>query len=311
MRRHLKTQPTIILLALLLSVGSAPAQENELAASEAVPATVWLGVKVVDAQGWEYAGVRLRWVQDGAALEIRRSDGAIKLFPPEEVARVFDAGGADITREVGMSRSGELTPPPAGLPPLDASGTEFAPVPATASGQNTQRLFDTALDAGVGIASVSGDWFAGLEAGINASGGLRFMTGDRNYLHFVYRYQSLGQQSFEIYDFGLEVVEVDASVHEFQFLVGRHTELVAGKAAKSVGYAEFGVAALNHRFSFSSGGGESLTRFGFVTQGGLMVLMSEAAALDLSISAVWKPGWSGDEGNGFVLAGHAGLTFFF
>jgi hypothetical protein len=100
-------------------------------------------------------------------------------------------------------------------------------------------------------------------------------------------------------------------MHEFQFLVGRHAELVADKAVKSVGYAELGVAALNHRFGFSSGGDEGLTRFGFVTQGGLMVLMSPAAALDLSISAVWKPGWSGDEGNGFIFGGHAGLTFFF
>lgn len=313
MRRHLKWQPTIFLLALLLSVGSAPAQENELVA----PATVWVGVKVVDAQGWEYAGVRLRWVQDGTALEIRRADGAIKLFPPEQVTRVFDAGGADITNEVGTARSGVLTPAP-GLPQTDASGAEFVPAPAkrgttlsAVSGLNSRRLFDMAIDANVGIASASGNWYAGLDAGMSVAGGIRFMTSDRDYIHFVYRYQSLGQQSFEVYDFSYRVIEVDASMHEFQLLLGRHASLMADQAVRSVGYAEFGVAALNHRFGFSSGGAEGLTKIGVVAQGGLMVLMSQAAALDLSLSAVWKPGLSGDEGSGFVLGGQAGLTFFF
>ena len=317
MSDHLSVRTVILLLAILLSVGTAQGQENEPAAPLAVSATIWVGVKVVDAQGWQYAGVRLRWVQDGTVLEIRRSDGAIKLFPPEQVVRVFDASGADITNDVGAARSGVLAPPP-GLPTTDASGTEFGSAPvqrgATLSGASekyTRRLFNTAIDAGIGLASVSGNWFAGLEAGMNASGGIRFMTSERDYLHLAYRYQSLGQQSFEIYDFGYQVVEVDASVHEFQILFGRHASLVADKKVSSVGYAEFGVAALNHRFGFSSGGGESLTRFGFVTQGGLMVLMSEAAALDLSVSAVWKPGWSGDEGSGFVIGGQAGLIFFF
>ncbi len=313
MNRHWNIRLAVLLMTTLWCVSAVQAQGT-------APATVWSGVKVVDAHGWEYTNVTLSWDQDGQALKMRRPDGATKVFRPDEITRVYDANGVDITNEIGVARNGGAVPPASAQP--NVSGVGVVPVPAQAqrgatlssasSRPKVERLFSVAIDAGVGFGMPAGTWFNSLEAGMNAQTGLRIMVGDRHYLHFAYRYQTLGKQSFLVYDYGVESIAIETSIHEFQFMLGRHTELALGEVAKTVGYAEFGIASLNHQFSADIGGSPAgLNRFGFASQGGVLLMMSEAAAFDLSISAVWKPGWSDNEGNGFVLGAHAGLTFLF
>ncbi len=313
MTRFGKIQLAVLLVLFVFGATVAQSQTRE---DLQKANTLWSGVRVIDSQGWQYKNVTLSWVQGGEALKMRRPDGATRILQPDEIARIFDANGNDITHAIGLARHEEprLMPAPNLAPDAhrendDATAGRRG---ATLNRVRQKRLFSVAVDAGAGYGAPAGAWFEGMEAGMNAQGGMRVMVGGREYLHLAFRHQSLGSQSFANPEEYYQVAEIETTINEFQLMFGRHADRANKPAKASVGFVEIGIAALKHKFSASHGGSPGgFTRFGFASQGGVMLLISESAACDLSASVVWKPGWSGDEGNGFVLGAHAGLTFLF
>lgn len=307
---------TLILLAIVLAVlpPNTSAQNPESDPPE--PSTVWRNVKVVDAHNWEYAGVELRWVGGGEALQIRRPDGATRNFEPDEIQWVYDANGLDITAAVAEARLSGSQPEfvRERVPSAPAGDVEIGGSPevagATLAERTMPRLFELTFGLGIGYATHAGNWFLGLDDGVNFQADMRVMVGTRNFLHLVFRHQDFGRQTLEFYDY--PSIGIETSLREYQFLIGRHAPLVEKNAVRSVAYVSSGISIMDHRFSSTlSHQGDSLTKLGWALQGGVLVMMSESVAWDFSASGTWKPGFADNESGGLLLGAHVGLTTLF
>jgi len=58
------------------------------------------GVTVVLSGGWELPNMTIRWSDPEKGLWVVRSDGARRLYTPQELSSLHDANGQDITRDV-------------------------------------------------------------------------------------------------------------------------------------------------------------------------------------------------------------------
>ena len=277
----------------------------------------WHSVTVTDLNGWQLEDVTITWINDGTVLQIRRSDGATKSLTPDEIQQIHNADGVDITAEVGLRRTGvpqnsferaaneELV---SDLAVLKTADTSELPADTSAG------LYSVAFDAGLGFATSTGTWFAGLDDGMNYQFGVRAMVTDVDYLRFVLRNQDFGSQEIEIYiDPEVFVVGVDLSLREYQLLLGRNASLTQGTQVKSLGYLEYGISVMEHIFETSDFGGDSdtITKTGLVLQGGVLVLLDRHLAFDFSANVTWKAGGSNDEGSGMLMGAHLGLAYLF
>lgn len=306
----------VILVAIVLIAlpCASQAQSSEFDTPE--PSPVWRNVTIVDAHDWQYADVELRWVNGGEALQLRRPDGATKTFQPDEILWVYAADGRDITAEVAEARLSGSPPEPVRepAPPAPARDLEVGGSPErvgpTLAERTVPRLFQLTVGFGLGYATHAGDWFLGLDDGMNYQADMRVMVGPRNFLHFIYRHQDFGHQTFDFYDY--PTIGIDTSLREYQFLIGKHAPLIEKNDVRSVAYVASGISVMDHRFTTSQSHlGDSLTKMGWVLQGGVLVLMSEGVAWDFSASGTWKPGFSDDESGGLLLGAHLGLTALF
>lgn len=265
----------------------------------------WHGVTVTDASGWTLRDVTLVLAADGEGLLIIRADGAEKPLAFADVALVVDADGRDITDEVltgvpalepGAEEEPELREAdPCANPEFDVVRQEPKRIPV----RGRPRLFDFALDAGGGVADVTGDWFWGLEDGGFAQFGARLAHSGKGYLHLVYRHQQAGTREFN--DFVEPTIKIDFTMQSFQLLYGHHTAEKSARSLRSLGYVEVGGGVM--RLGASDGATDvSLSRFAFATQAGLWLRASESLVLDLGLHAFYKPGWlNEDEAGGTSL----------
>lgn len=269
----------------------------------------WHGVTVTDANGWTMRGVTLALAADDEGLVIIRADGAEKPLAFADVALVVDAEGRDITDEVltGVpafepGAGDEPEPREADSranPEFDVARPKPELVPRRGPGRGRPTMFAFALDAGGGVADVTGDWFWGLEDGGFAQLGARLAHSGRGYLHLVYRHQQAGTRQFN--DFVEPTITIDFTMQSFQLLYGHHTAEKSAQSLRSLGYVEVGGGVM--RLSASDGTGDaSLSRFAFATQAGLWLRASESLVLDLGLHAFYKPGWlDEDEAGGTSL----------
>lgn len=281
----------------------------------------WSGVMVVDAAGWGYRNVELAWVGEGQALQVTRSDGAVKFFAPTDVKSVLDAAGTDITDRVVSLRYGPGQPPYVTAAPVEepVAPAEYNEIGATALGQPQTmseliepRLFTFAVDLGAGYGGPVGDWYQDMDSGVLVAAGARIRTGSNRYVHLVFRTRSLGEVSGYDYNFGVPIT-VKSRVDEYLFMVGGHARLIENSKVRSTGYIEAGGGLLRNTFDIDYLGSASgsINKFGFAAQGGLLVLLSEHVALDLCGSLNYKAGFlSSQESTGLLLGLQVGLMYY-
>lgn len=301
--------PTITLLVALVAAGAALAADGDAASTSDGP---WHGVVVTDAQGWTLRGVSLYLADDGQGLVVVRADGAEKALAFADVARVLDAEGLDITDEVLTGEPGrDADDGGAGEPAVDRDGPRADPefdVVSPRAQQPAGRgrplreppFFTFALEAGGGVADLTGDWFWGLEDGGFAQFGARLAHSPLGYLHLVYRHQQLGIR--EYHDFIEDTYGIDFTMQSFQLLLGHHTAAKPTPSMRALGYFEFGGGVM--RLSASDGADvASLSRMAFAAQAGLWFRASTDLALDLGLHAFYKPGWTDDDEAGGTSLG--------
>lgn len=307
----------IMLLLVLAPVASAQSADPEFApAGPDVPSTVpivWKQVTLVLTGGWEYAGATIAWVGGGAALRLWRPDGATKTMAPDDILKVYDKGGRDITADVVARRYLGLQP---GLDEdvdisLPGSAGSAWTVESKPKGPPQPPLFRFAADAGLGYATHAGSWFGGLDDGLNYQFGLRFASNSDLYFRALYRHQDLGQQTADIYIDGLgdTSLTITFALREYQFLLGTIGRVIEKQSLRSAGYLESGLSIMDHRAATDDFGGssESITKVGLVLQGGVLFLLDKHLFFDLSAGVTWKSGLVDDEGGGLLMGAHAGL----
>ncbi len=86
-----KASPLVFVVLLLFALPST--------AKLLIPQDVH-GVTVVLSGGWEYPDLTVRWSDDSDGLWVFRSDGARRLYRPEELVGIRDAAGGDVTRTI-------------------------------------------------------------------------------------------------------------------------------------------------------------------------------------------------------------------
>lgn len=303
-------KPAAILFLIIFLTTCAVAQAD-------VTGQSWSDVTVVDAHGWRLEGVSISWVEDGTTLQIRRKDGATKTITPDEIQHIYDAQGVEITAEVGLARTGTSADTPTG----QADQKPTSDLVIVGSGQGAvlesaeeSRLYKFALDLGVGYGTTTGSWFAGLDDGINYHAGARFTVDRANYIHLLFRTQNFGTQYLEFFgDPEPITVRIETSLREYQLLLGRYGPLVKNNNVQSIGYLEYGLSVMEHRFvTRDLGGGEdSITKTGLVMRGGVLLFLDEHVAFDFSADVTWKTDLANDEAAGLLMGAHLGLTVMF
>ena len=325
--RHAHTIGILILL-VTLSSSTAPgarAQSYEFGGQEEVAPTeaiVWHNVTLIDLQGWRMSGVTIRWADNGETLLVQRSDGASKTYTPDQIRSIRDADGLNITAEVVAARelgaqpvtqTGQPDMAPGGAGEIGyvaASRTE----PTTMIDLITPRLFDFAIDAGLGYATTSGGWFAGLDPGLNYHVGARIRVGRSNYFHLLHRHQDLGSQTFTYYEYdSYRSFTAEASLNEYQILFGHHGRPLRDTALRGAGYVEVGISVMDHQVRTSAySNSASLTKVGFAVRGGLILKISERIAGDLTLTCTWKSAlFTDSEAAGLLLGAHGGIILLF
>ncbi len=318
-----KLRILLVMLPALMLATSAGAQnlDAEFATpdsfKEQPTAGIWTNVTVVVTGDWEYAGVAVEWVGGGEALRVTRPDGAARNMDSDQILKVLDAKGHDITSQVAAGRRRGDQPALTGRDSghtvaMSDSGRVTTP---TLAGPPPPPVFRFALDAGIGYATHAGTWFAGLDDGRNYQLGLRVTTENDVFVRVLYRNQNLGQQTEEVYIDGLGTVNftADFSLREYQFLLGKIGRMVEKESLRSFGYLEFGLSVMDHRAVTTDLGGSttSITKAGLVLQGGVMFVVDRHVAVDLSVGATWKSSLLGDDGGGLLMGAHAGLALLF
>ena len=87
--------PSLLVLAfLILFSGTQPAAAGPALGQDEPQATV------VTASGWRLTPVTVRWVDAEAGLLVTRTDGASRMYPPEDLQAVYDQGGRNISASV-------------------------------------------------------------------------------------------------------------------------------------------------------------------------------------------------------------------
>ena len=270
----------------------------------------WSDVTVVDAHGWRLEGVSISWDDDGTTLQIQRKDGATKTVKPDEIQHIFDAHGTDITAEVGLARASASPDTLSGQSAQELASDEAA----AGDSSRKQKLYSFAFDLGVGYGTTTGSWFAGLDDGPNFHAGARFTIDRDNYIHLLFRSQDFGTQYIEIFvDPEPITIQVESSLREYQFLLGRLGPLTRNNNVRSIGYLEYGLSVMEHRFVTGDlgGGDESITKTGLVLRGGVLVFLDEHVAFDFSADVTWKTDLANDEAAGLLMGAHLGLTVMF
>lgn len=291
-----------------------------LAAAPAQPVAdqVWQPVLVVTDEGWKLPDCSLRWLDDGSRVRVTRADGSWRDFLPWTITSVFANGGLDMTAAIAAARPGGVR----ATPPLPGARGDYQEIgsamPLTAGlggGFEQPRPFGFAITVGGGYAMFAGDWYRGFEPDVSLYVAARIGIGGRTWLTLGYRRQGGDTQSGNVYDYGIDdyvSIAIDLRVDEYMLMVGHRTN--ASATNRNIGYAEFGIVALNHvanaEVSYYGTGSYSEIKLGLAAQFGGLIALGEDFVLDLGVDLAFKPGIFDEyETSGFIVGGHAGLGF--
>ena len=284
-----------------------------------VPGQVWQPVVVVTDEGWHLPDCSLRWLDDGSRVRVTRPDGSWRDFLPWTISSVFAEGGLDMTAAIAAARPGGVraTPPLPGTPgDYQEVGSAARPMTGGLGGGIEQpRPFGFAITVGGGYAMFAGDWYQGFESDTSLQALARISIGGSKWVTLGYRRQGGNTQSGSVYDYNIDdyiSVAIDLRVDEYLFMIGNRTN--ASATTRNIGYAEFGIAALNHvagaQISGYGSGSYSEIKLGLVMQFGGLIALDENLVLDLGADLAFKPGIFDDyETSGFIVGGHVGLGF--
>jgi hypothetical protein len=312
MRTH-TTKP--LLLALLVLISSTLPTAAQLA-----PEGAWPGVTLLLQDGWRFRDVTVYLDADGAGLWILRTDGAERLVSPDQVARIIDGEGQDITQQVlGGLRSPRTrsdTPPPLVQPyrqdpeptgQLGWDGT-YEPTDRTWPEPPSKELpFKLGLGVEGGFAMPAGDWYSGVEGSWFVGGKLRTVVHERSYFSLGARYQDLGSAS--LYPDGYS----DFSAHILMLEATFGWMSPTSPRSRTLTYFELGVAMLQNEVQVSSGDDDykaSDSTGSFLLRTGVLMPLGQNTALDLGVSWSYRGLIFSDdyEPNGSILGAHLGVV---
>lgn len=246
----------------------------------------WTHATVVTVGGPVHEDVTLTWALDGFLLELTSRDGAVTTLSPDQVDKVKDGLGRDITDEVGAA--------------CPATGITYR---LLGKGRTVPFRFGIMADVGGGPAWTTGsDDFAPSLAWL---GGVRFRVGERAHLRAGYR-RCRVVESTSVAD-----SEVEATTDELHLLVG--VRMSHPRENNNYSYVEGGVAFIRFdaRFAGESGAepSDDLMDLGATLQGGVVLPLSKRVGLDLGGLAMLRPTLSSSSTGPTLMVGiNAALT---
>lgn len=94
-------------------------------------------------------------------------------------------------------------------------------------------------------------------------------------------------------------------MEEYLFLFGVRSRTNEHNRIRSAAYFEAGGGLLRNTFRLQYFGSQSgsIDKFGFAAQGGLMMLLADHLAVDLTASLNYKPGFTSETESGGLLLG--------
>jgi opacity protein-like surface antigen len=269
---------TTMILALALAATAAAA------AAEAPP--TWTHATVVEAGGAVHDDVTLAWALDGFLLELTNRDGTVTTLSPDQVDKVKDGLGRDITDDVGAA--------------CPATGITYK---LLGKGRTVPIEFGIMADAGGGPAwtTGSGDFAPSLAL----LGGVRVRVGERAHVRLGYRRHQV-VESTSVVD-----REVESTTDELHLLVG--VRMSHPRENNNYSYLEGGVAFIRFDERYEGEDGtvpaEDLTDLGFTLQGGVVLPLSKRVGVDLGGLAMLRPTMSAVSTGPLLMVGiNAALT---
>lgn len=227
----------------------------------------WPHVSVLQVGGRVYDDVTLSWALDGFLLELATGDGTVTSLSPDQVDKVKDGLGRDITDAVG-----EACP---------ATGLTYR---LLGQGKNVPFVFAVMVDLGCGsaVTTDSGD-FSPLATLL---GGVRFNASKRLHLRVGYRRQRLVEST------SVAGGEIETDADELHLLLG--TRMSHPRENNNYSYLEGGVALIRFDERFADGSGtvpaDDRTGLGATLQGGVVLRLSAHLGLDVGGLVMARPG---------------------
>jgi len=270
------------------------------------------GVTVLLKDGWRYRNVTLYRDSLGAGIWMVRSDGAERLLDQEQISRVVDTAGNDITPQVlfGASRPIVTPPPIEKESAVDWDGA-YTPTPVVEETETRPtRPFRHAFGIEGGIGMPAGLWYEGLEKSWLAGARLRLGVHENSYIALGGRYQDLGLD--RIYDHAFNSYKATTHLEIYDFCFGV-TDEEAGRNQTTT-YFEMGAALVHSEFKLEyQGNSEVHTKdYGsFVFRAGVLTPLSPSMGLDFGFTWLYKGMIfsSDDEVRGSVLSLSLGLNW--
>jgi hypothetical protein len=227
----------------------------------------WTHVTVLQVGGRVHDDVTLAWALDGFLLELAAGDGTVTSLSPDQVDKVKDGLGRDITDAVG-----EACP---------ATGITYR---LLGQGKNVPFVFAVMGDLGCGsaVTTDSGD----LSPLLTLVGGARFSVGERLHLRVGYRRQRLVESTL------VSGGDIETDADELHLLLG--TRMSHPRENNNYSYLEGGVALIRFDQRFADGSGtvpaDDLTGVGATLQGGVVLRLSAHLGLDVGGLVMARPG---------------------
>lgn len=314
MSRHL-----CILAAFLLFV-PAPlwALNNMDSPGQNDPAT-FDGVTLIKYDGWTYKNISLKPDTDKYSLNILRSDGAVLKVAVNGISKILDNQGNNITTTVFSAFHCE--PARVWDPAYDEFGLEIEPdeAPNSSSGSwvyqedDSPRMFDFMLAAGLGYGALGGSFYEGLDGGLLYFGEVCISYDSRKYLRLGYRsvraYE--GTLMFHDYDTGTIIdIKTTMDIRQYSITTGWLSRPNNKNTIRV--YGEMGIALGDHIVSVEENDYNEKTasekRVLFLIKAGAMIPIKDRMGIDLGVSLGTKT-YSGNDNEdmGFLFDGHIGL----
>jgi len=221
---------------------------------------------VTETGGASHEDVTLAWALDGFLLELTSRDGAVTTLNPDQVDRVKDGLGRDITDEVGAA--------------CPATGITYR---LLGKGRTVPFTFAIMADAGGGPAwtTGSGDFTPSLAP----LGGVRVRLGERVHVRAGYRRHKVAELT------AIADREVSSTTDELHLLAG--VRMSHPRENNNYSYLEGGVAFIrfDERFGGETGAEPSDDRsaMGAVIQGGVVLPLSKHVGVDVGGLAMLRP----------------------
>jgi len=308
---------TLGLITLLAGFFVGPLVSTSQAAVPMEDTGTFQGVTVLLKDGWRYRNVTITRDGQGAGFWMLRDDGAERLLDMDQITRVVDAAGNDITAQVlfGASRPTTsppvTTPPPTEEPKVDWDGA-YMPTPAIEEvEEGPVRPFRHAFGLEGGLGMPAGQYYEGLDKSWLVGARLRIGIHENNYIVLGGRYQDLGLEMMDTSGY-INNYEVSSHLEIYDFCFGVTNE-EAGRN-QTASYFEMGAALVHSEFEINWDGHSSTYSkdYGsFVFRAGMLTPLSPSMGLDFGFTWLYKGMIfsEDDEPRGSILSLSLGLNW--